>query len=190
MRGSLNPIRHLATLIIEYDQVPNEVRCCLELVRTCDQDLQRLIQLRNEHLVLLEKQPEALERVNNIIEGAHNGLVEVCEIVERCRPEAHQGKTPFRNRVKWIFVDSMQFHNQEPVISRHHAAVLAELNFVRQIVLWAPMAEQQKIQESQPIEKALPVFDNIALLGELMGDVSGFELGLKSHGIYLPNPSL
>ncbi|KAL6406862.1 hypothetical protein AUP68_09672 [Ilyonectria robusta] len=173
MRGSLNPLRHLATLAVEYDQVPNEVRCCLELLRTCDQDLQRLIELRNEHLVLLEKQPEALDRVNKIIEAAQTGLVEVCEIVEKCRPEAHRGKTPFRNRMKWIFVDSMLFRNQEPVISRHHTSVLAELIFVRQIVLWAPVAEQQKkIEQSQSIEKSPPVFENIALLGELMGDVS------------------
>lgn len=172
MRGSLNPLRHLATLAVEYDQVPNEVRCCLELLRTCDQDLQRLIELRNEHLVLLEKQPEALDRVNKIIEAAHRGLVEVCEIVEKCRPEAHRGKTPFRNRMKWIFVDSMLFRNQEPVISRHHTSVLAELIFVRQIVLWAPVVEQQKIEQNQSVEKSPPVFENIALLGELMGDVS------------------
>ncbi|KAF7554292.1 hypothetical protein G7Z17_g3032 [Cylindrodendrum hubeiense] len=175
MGGSINPLRRLTSLTIEYDQVPDEIRCCLELVRTCNQDLQRLIELRNEHLALLEKQPDALERVNNIIGAAHKGLAEICEVVEKCRPEANRGKTPFRNRMKWIFGDSTQFRNQEPVISRHHATVLAELNFVRQVALWAPIADQQRVSESQTAEAPLPVFNNIGLLGDLMGDVSVLE---------------
>ncbi|KAH7126110.1 hypothetical protein EDB81DRAFT_663142 [Dactylonectria macrodidyma] len=173
MGGSINPLRRLTNLTIEYDQVPSEIRSCLELVRTCNKDLQLLIELRNEHLALLEQQTETLDRVNSIIEAAHVGLSEACEVVERCRPGAHRGKTPFRNRMKWILGDSLQFRNHEPVISRHHSAVLAELIFVRQMALWSPVADQQKAIESRSIEKAPLVFDNIALLGDFMGDVPG-----------------
>ncbi|KAH7136761.1 hypothetical protein B0J13DRAFT_80666 [Dactylonectria estremocensis] len=170
MGRSINPLRRLTSLTIEYDQVPSEIRSCLELVRTCNKDLQRLIELRNEHLSLLEKQPETLDRVNSVIEAAHAGLAEACEVVERCRPGAHGGKTPFRNRMKWILGDSLQFRNHEPVISRHHSAVLAELIFVRQMTLWSPIPEQQTAIERHSAEKAPMMFENITLLEDFMGD--------------------
>lgn len=156
---------------IELDQVPYQVRSSLELVRTCHADLQYLIELRNELLFLLQRRPKVLERVNNIIEAAHKGLVEVCGIVEKCRPQANKGKTPFMSRVSWILWDSAHFQGQESVISRHHASVLAEMNFLREIALLAPTIHD-KTDETPSQEKPSQIFDNVALLGDLMGEVT------------------
>ncbi|KZL81097.1 hypothetical protein CI238_12723, partial [Colletotrichum incanum] len=156
---------------IELDQVPYEVKISLELVRTCHTDLQYLIELRNELLTLLTRRPKVLERVNNIIEAAHKGLAEVCEIVEKCRPQAKNGKTPLRSRISWILLDSARFRDQKAVVSRHHACVLAELNFLRQIALLAP-ATQGSLESKGCAKKPMQAFDNIALLGDLMGTVA------------------
>ncbi|KAH7177838.1 hypothetical protein DER46DRAFT_621583 [Fusarium sp. MPI-SDFR-AT-0072] len=146
----------------------------LELVRTCDSDLQHLIELRHECLHLLQRRPKVLARVHNIIESAQRGLQEVCEIVERCRPEADRGgKTTFSKRMAWVLVDASEFKSQEPIVSRHHAAVLAELNFLRQIALLAPVPETVKVKEKCGVRDEAAVFDNVALLGDLLGDVTG-----------------
>ncbi|KAL7766152.1 hypothetical protein ACKLNR_004068 [Fusarium oxysporum f. sp. zingiberi] len=165
---------NLLTWALDHDQVPNDIRRSLELVRTCDSDLQHLIELRHECLHLLQRRPKVLARVHNIIESAQRGLQEVCEIVERCRPEADRGgKTTFSKRMAWVLVDASEFKSQEPIVSRHHAAVLAELNFLRQIALLAPVPEPVKVKEKCGVRDEAAVFDNVALLGDLLGDVTG-----------------
>ncbi|GKT50425.1 uncharacterized protein ColSpa_10606 [Colletotrichum spaethianum] len=156
---------------IELEQVPYEVKISLELVRTCHADLQYLIEIRNELLNLLTRRPKVLERVNNIIEAAHKGLAEVCEIVEKCRPQANNGRTPFRSRISWILLDSARFREQKAIVSHHHASVLAELNFLRQIALLAPATEDNMDSKGRA-KKPMQAFDNIALLGDLMGAVT------------------
>ncbi|KAK8927988.1 hypothetical protein VCV18_004475 [Metarhizium anisopliae] len=119
----------------EDGRVAKEIRRCLELVQTCHQDLQHLIDLRNEHLKLLEAAPpRILDRINRVIDSANQGLVEGRRIVEKCRPKAHRGmKMTLHNRLEWVLRSSVDFRGQEPVIIRHNAAVLAELNYLRQI---------------------------------------------------------
>jgi hypothetical protein len=175
-----NPLRaihasfNLLTWALDHDQVPNDIRRSLELVRTCDSDLQHLIELRNECLPLLQRRPKVLDRVHGIIESAQRGLQEVCEIVERCRPGADRGgKTTFSKRMAWVLVDASEFKSQEPIVSRHHAAVLAELNFLRQIALLAPVSEPVKVKEKCGVKEDTAVFDNVALLGDLLGDLTG-----------------
>ncbi|KAF5984088.1 hypothetical protein FCOIX_2893 [Fusarium coicis] len=139
---------NLLTWALDHDQVPNDIRRSLELVRTCDSDLQHLIELRQECLHLLQRRPRVLDRVHCIIESAQRGLQEVCEIVERCRPETDRGgKTTFSKRMAWVLVDASEFKSQEPIVSRHHAAVLAELNFLRQIALLAPVPETVRAED-------------------------------------------
>ncbi|XEV06588.1 hypothetical protein FSHL1_011875 [Fusarium sambucinum] len=171
-----NPLKasyHFLAWILDHDQVPNDIRRSLELVRTCDSDLQHLIELRNDCLPLLQRRPKVLQRVHTIIESAQNGLQEVCEIVERCRPENDRGsRTTFSKRMAWVLVESSEFRSQEPIVSRHHAAVLAELNFLRQIALMAPIAEPEERKEKRGIVKEATVFDNVALLGDLLGDIT------------------
>ncbi|KAF9767022.1 hypothetical protein IL306_000465 [Fusarium sp. DS 682] len=165
---------NLLTWALDHDQVPNDIRRSLELVRTCDSDLQHLIELRNECLPLLQRRPKVLHRVHTIIESAQRGLQEVCEIVERCRSEADRGgKTTFSKRMAWILVDASEFKSQEPIVSRHHAAVLAELNFLRQISLLAPVSEPARVMEKYGVKEDATVFDNIALLGDFLGDIAG-----------------
>jgi hypothetical protein len=174
-----NPIKaihvsyNLLSWALDHDQVPNDIRRSLELVRTCDADLQHLIELRNDCLPLLQRRPKVLHRVHCIIESAQKGLTEVCEIVERCRPETDRGtRTRFSKQMAWVLVDSSEFKNQEPIVSRHHAAVLAELNFLRQVALMAPVSEPEKVQERCGIQSDLPVFDSVALLGDMLGDLT------------------
>lgn len=154
------------------DQVPYEIRRSLELVRTCDQDLQLLISLRNENLLFLEKEPTQLDRVNNIIEAAHKGLSEVSQMVEKCRPKVYGGKVPLRSKLKWLMTDSREFRSLEPVISRQHAAVLTELNYLRQIVLLGHVVDIYEPKETREVSEKSRIFDNITLLGDLMGDMS------------------
>ncbi|KAM0086567.1 hypothetical protein ACKRZS_000989 [Fusarium odoratissimum] len=178
---------NLLTWALDHDQVPNDIRRSLELVRTCDSDLQHLIELRHECLHLLQRRPKVLARVHNIIESAQRGLQEVCEIVERCRPEADRGgKTTFSKRMAWVLVDASEFKSQEPIVSRHHAAVLAELNFLRQIALLAPVPEPVKVKEKCGVRDEATVFDNVALLGDLLGDVTG-KIGNTNDSILAPS---
>ncbi|KAF5642635.1 uncharacterized protein FTJAE_3523 [Fusarium tjaetaba] len=153
---------NLLTWALDHDQVPNDIRHSLELVRTCDSDLQHLIELRQECLHLLQRRPKVLDRVHNIIESAQRGLQEVCEIVERCRPETDRGgKTKFSKRMAWVLVEASEFKSQEPIVSRHHAAVLAELNFLRQIALLAPVPETVRAEDKCAHIKKPPVVQSV-----------------------------
>ncbi|KAJ9425934.1 hypothetical protein QL093DRAFT_2562496 [Fusarium oxysporum] len=152
--GVLRVTYQLITLAIESGQVSDEVRRSLELVRTCERDLQHLVGLREEYLDILERKPIELDRVNTIIRAAHQGLAEVCKIVEKCRPEANQGRIPFKRRSRWIFLDSTDFYTQIPVIA-----------------LQAPVPVPDQVQsEKVGLSRKKSVgIDNIALLGNIMG---------------------
>ncbi|KAK3994855.1 hypothetical protein QBC44DRAFT_221985, partial [Cladorrhinum sp. PSN332] len=176
--GSLKAAYHLVVFGIKLDQVPAAVRRCLELVRACHYDLQDLIKLRNESLSLLETKHAILERVNTIIENAHKGLLEVCQLVEKLRPAAHDGNTPLMSRIEWLFFDSSEFTSQEPLIAAQHRSVIAELGFLRQLVLFTPMlsdlADKGKAKAAASDEKAgeksrAAQWDNLALLDEMLG---------------------
>ncbi|RSL74687.1 hypothetical protein CEP51_011498, partial [Fusarium floridanum] len=136
--GLLRFTIQLLTLTIQTSQVNDEVRKCLQQVRTCDQSLQQLICLRDKLLDILEKEPAELVRINTLIEDAHEGLFEVGRIVEKCRPEANRGRIPFTRRSRWIFFDASRFHSQMPLIAGHHRAVLAEVSDLKQIALRVP----------------------------------------------------
>ncbi|OAR01143.1 hypothetical protein LLEC1_05187 [Akanthomyces lecanii] len=136
-------LRSAFNAVTDTGRVPNEIRICLELVQTCHQDLQDLISLRNKYLELLEAAPDQiLTRLNTVIEQANRGLAAARAIVEKCRPEAHRGnKTPLFSQIEWAWSASSEFRCQEPLLSRHHAAVLAELNFLRQLTTWAVLGD-------------------------------------------------
>jgi hypothetical protein len=126
---------------IELNQVPQGIRDCLTLVHTCYRDLSTLIDLRNEYHEILQTQPQVQERMDQIIIEARTALQEVCVLVEKCRPEVHGGKTPILTRLTWIFVDSSLFKQKEPIVSRQHSAVIAELGFLRQLAFTNPMQQ-------------------------------------------------
>ncbi|KZL81016.1 hypothetical protein CI238_03358 [Colletotrichum incanum] len=153
---------------IELKQAPPEVRSSLELVRTCYSDLQYLVELRNELLSLLQRNHRIIQRVDNIIEAAQTGLVEVCGIVEKCRPQITKGKITLKSRVSWILRDCAEIEGQSPVVGRLHASVLAELNFLRQIALFAPATPT--IHEENLARESTQVSDMFAMLGDLTSE--------------------
>ncbi|KAI6777667.1 uncharacterized protein J7T54_008305 [Emericellopsis cladophorae] len=167
---------HLVLFGIDIAQVPDGVRYCLGLIRTCYQDVQHLIELRQTYLALLEKRPLVLERVNNIISTATDSLREVCAIVEKCRPDPGKSRISFLDRMAWVLNDEKTIKAQEPMLSRQHATVLAELNFLRNIALMAPVGPGENKSEPKPTK----FIDNLALLGGLMG---------RSDDHSLPGPS-
>ncbi|KAI5460102.1 hypothetical protein BGZ63DRAFT_265118 [Mariannaea sp. PMI_226] len=176
MRTSISRIRQMATFAAEYDQVPEQIRCSLELVRTCDHDLQQLIQLRNDHTALLRRESGAIDSIDKTIEAARRSLERIFRLVESCRPEAHDGKTPFRNKLKWALVDSLDFQVEEPVLRRRHATVLAEASYVQQVIQAAiieraAMRAREERQKHPVTDVTTPtVFENLNLLGDIMGD--------------------
>ncbi|TQN66158.1 hypothetical protein CSHISOI_09269 [Colletotrichum shisoi] len=175
--ASLHATYQLLRFSVDVDHAPSQVRQSLELVQTCHRDLQHLIEIRNECLPFLRQTPVVLNRVNDIIETAGQGLVEVCRIVEKRRPDANKGKVPLRDRVAWVLFDSVEFRGHEPTISRHHASVLAEMTFLRHAVLLAPQIQQQQQQQRKPAEAVeikggSEIFHNVALLGGLMSQMA------------------
>ncbi|SCB64661.1 unnamed protein product [Fusarium graminearum] len=170
--GSLtNVTYHVIKLLIKCKQASDEVRRSLELVRTCDRDLQHLISLREEHLDILERKPIELVRVNSIIEDAHNGLLEVGRIVEKCRPEAQKKGLPFCRRGLWVMFDAEEFNSQVPVVNSHHQSVLTEIQFLRLIGIHAPPPIQINKIEAEPniVQKRRIDIGNVNLLGSLIG---------------------
>ncbi|PHH79471.1 hypothetical protein CDD80_4698 [Ophiocordyceps camponoti-rufipedis] len=160
----------LVKLSDQSSQIPSKIRRSLQLVQACTQDLQHLIQLRNDNISVLQAKPLDLNRVNSVIGQANSGLAEARRIVEKFRPEAHpRGKTPLRKRLAWVLGDSTEFQSQLPVISRHHATVLAEINHVRQLALWASPSRGKGVEAGTGAETA-DEFDNLLLLGDLIGD--------------------
>ncbi|KAI8715908.1 hypothetical protein NCS52_01099700 [Fusarium sp. LHS14.1] len=160
----------IVTLATDQDPLSTQVSSCIELVRTCHYDLQHLVQLRNQHATLLL--PTAVERIDGIIEAAQQCHERVDRLVEKCRPEAHGGKTPLRSKMRWILADSLDFESQQPLLHCHHAAVLAELNFVRQVVLATPAIEDQKVEETRQEPAVISsTFSNIALLGDVFDSI-------------------
>ncbi|KAJ4136578.1 hypothetical protein NW768_004195 [Fusarium equiseti] len=170
--GSLtNVTYHIITLLIECRQATDQVRRSLELIRTCDRDLQHLITLREEHLDILERKPIELVRVNSIIEDAHIGLLDVGRIIEKCRPEAHRGKMPYFRRGMWVMFDAEEFNSQVPVINGHHQSVLTEIQFLRFIAFHIPPVVQKQAAETgtKVVRKKKIDIGNISLLIDLIG---------------------
>ncbi|KAH6871411.1 hypothetical protein B0T10DRAFT_500556 [Thelonectria olida] len=192
MCHSVDRLRQIAALATEFDRVPNQVRGCLELVRTCDHDLQHLIQLRTEHARLLERHSGAIKRIDGIIKAARKALKDVCKLVENCRPEAHEGRTPLRNKLRWVLVDSRDFEHQEPGIRRHHAAILAELIFIRRVAVMASSSKQFRNRDMERKKqlglaaKPSQVFENLTLLGDIIGDLSNISIESQSPNKLAP----
>ncbi|KAK5651470.1 hypothetical protein OQA88_12477 [Cercophora sp. LCS_1] len=159
---------------IKLDQVPDDVRRCIELVRTCHHDLEDPIKVRNESLPIIEFKPTILERVNTITDNTHRDLLEVARLVEKPRPEARDGSSPL-GRPEWLFIGQYGFTNHEPLVARQHASVITELNFLRQLVLLAPSIRPGPActadggEGNEGGKKSIVAWDNVALLDEMLG---------------------
>ncbi|KAK0763489.1 hypothetical protein N5P37_002866 [Trichoderma harzianum] len=190
--SSIRSTYRAVSVAIDGENISNDMRRSLELVRTCNQDLQELIRLRNEHLRLLEKQPQILERLNSIIEKVHNGLLEASRIVEKYRPELHLGKRSLQTQIAWAHRDSQEFQAMGPTMSQHNATILAEISFLRSLTI---ITTQTKAEEAKEIEilgsDDKTLFNNLELLEDFMGDVSGSrDLRLASPPAPPPPPAI
>ena len=174
----LKAIVEFVFFTIELQQVPKRVSRCLELVRTCDRDLQRLIDLRNELLELLEKRPKDLQNSNRVIEDATHSIAGVCRLVERCRPEANYGQTGMMARLWWKTIDSSEFDTQRPIIEQQHSAVLHEITYLRQMALVMPAVEGVTDEKDSgnlkgERRKTTVEFTNFDLLAGFLGGPEG-----------------
>ncbi|KAL6835701.1 hypothetical protein J3E69DRAFT_373011 [Trichoderma sp. SZMC 28015] len=190
--SSIRSTYRAVSVAIDGENISNDMRRSLELVRTCNQDLQDLIRLRNEHLRLLEKQPQILERLNSIIEKVHNGLLDASRIVEKYRPELHSGKKSLQTQIAWAHRDSQEFQAMGPTMSQHNATILAEISFLRSLTI---ITTQSKHEEAKEIEilgsDDKTLFNNLELLEDFMGDVSGSrDLPPVSPPVPLPPPAV
>jgi len=167
----------LFNIAVDGNLVLHEIQRSVDLANTCYRDLQRLIALRNEHLRLLESHDVGLlRRVDEAIARARRSVTDACRIVERFRPGVQHGnstRTPLNMRIEWLTSNSSEFHKLEPVIRQHHAEVLAELDSLRAVASRPLPSESRKHIEATrhiagPAEKE--VFDNLALLGDIIGD--------------------
>ncbi|UKZ48045.1 hypothetical protein TrVGV298_002281 [Trichoderma virens] len=170
--SSIRSTYRAVSVAIDGEHISNDMRRSLELVRTCNQDLQELITLRNEHLHLLEKQPRSLERLNSIIEKVHNGLLDASRIVEKYRPELHSGKKSLQTQIAWAHRDSQEFQALGPTMSQHNATILAEISFLRSLTILTAQSEPEKTKESIGSDDKT-VFNNMELLEDFMGNVLG-----------------
>lgn len=151
-------------------KIPVGIRHSLELLRKCHKDLQHLIELRDKHLESLETHSHLLNRVDDIIKAAQEGLAEASHFVEKCRPEARsRGKTPLLKRAVWVLNDSFEFRGQEPMICRHHADVLTAVNFLGQNALPLVPSGNPRAVESDGTVPAAANFENLVLLEDIMG---------------------
>lgn len=119
-----------------------------------------------------------------MISNAHSCLDGMIQMIESCRPQEPNGGTVFRNRMKWVLVHSPDFQDQLPTVSRLHASILDELDSLRQTVLMATFDREETpkekprgeiLQEDVPVAEVTtpPVFKNLILLNDLMGDAPG-----------------
>ncbi|KAL6819984.1 hypothetical protein V8C40DRAFT_276484 [Trichoderma camerunense] len=190
--SSIRSTYRAVSVAIDGENISNDMRRSLELVRTCNHDLQELIRLRDEHLRLLEKQPQILERLNSIIEKVHNGLLDASRIVEKYRPELHSGKKSLQTQITWAHRDSQEFQAMGPTMSQHNATILAEISFLRSLTIFTTQSKHEEAKEIEILgsdDKTL--FNNLELLEDFMGDVSGSrDLPPASPPAPLPPPAV
>ncbi|KAK8054454.1 hypothetical protein PG994_009521 [Apiospora phragmitis] len=162
----------LLSLVLEFDKVPDDIRSCLELVRVCHTNVQKLIVKRNEHIDLLTRhRPSDLAHVNHVIESALRSLQDVAALVEKSRPEMHSGKTNFAKRFWWTYSDKESFRKHLPLINHHHNAVSSELAYLRQLGSSSASDAKQSDPSFGRIEHNRTPQD-MGLLIELLGGLS------------------
>ena len=88
------------------------------------------------------------------IAQASESIIDVGRLLEGCRREAHGGKVPFQGRVKWILGNSTAFSKRTANLQQQHAAINAEIAYMRQIEALKPLRELT----------ASTVFENAELL--------------------------
>lgn len=141
LASAVNTVVTFARFAYEIKSTPTDVKTCLDLVCRVDEDIQFAINLRTQHLQQLSANPETLKRLNRIIAQASESIIDIGRLLEGCRREAHGGKVPFEGRVKWILGDSMAFSRRTPNLQQQHAAINAEIAYMRQMEALKPLRD-------------------------------------------------
>ncbi len=183
--GSLKVAYELLIFGINLHQVPDAVGRCIELVRTCHDDLKALIRHRDELLPLLRSKPDDLHRVNTIIERSRATIGEMARLVDRLRTN---GRTPLRSRLEWMWSGADEFKSQEPLVSYQHRTILAELGFLRGLALVAPIVQSQGVgARAEP--RPTVAWENLTLLDDMLGGTKPISRPLGARNLATPAPA-
>jgi hypothetical protein len=144
----------IARFINEVKSTPTDVKTCFDLTTRVDADLQYLISLKIRHEKYLATIPETLRRLDQIIFGARESVMDVCGLLEGCRKEVYErGRIPFSNKMRWVLGDSSAFIRRTANLQQQHASLNVEIAFLRQIDLLKPLERM-----------ATTTFENVELL--------------------------
>lgn len=170
--GAMVKTSRFFSAVVEFDKVPDDIQSCLELVRTCHANVQKLIAKRNELIDLLTRRPSDLAHANGVIESALGSLQDVAAIVERSRPQTSGGKTTLAKRFRWSYSDKESFRKQLPLLNHHHSAVSSELAYLGQ--LRSAMASSSTPGRNPSFGRVenRRTFQDMGLLVDLLGGLS------------------
>ncbi|KAK7998940.1 hypothetical protein PG991_014615 [Apiospora marii] len=177
--GAMVKTSRFFSAVVEFDKVPDDIQSCLEIVRTCHANVQKLIAKRNEHIDLLTRRPNDLAHVNNVIESALSSLQDVAAIVERSRPQTSGGRTTFAKRFRWTYSDKESFRKHLPLVNQHHNAVSSELAYLGQLAGAGSSSTAPERNPSFGRVENRRTFQDMGLLMDLMGGLSLPQDGLR-----------
>lgn len=139
--AAVNTTVTLVKFIHELKSTPTDVKTCLDLVSRVDEDIQYAIKLRQKHLKHLTSTPDELKRLDRIIAGANQSILDVGRLLEGCRREAHGGQVPMVGRLKWVMGDSTAFSRRTANLQQQHAAINVEIGFLRNLEALQPVKD-------------------------------------------------
>jgi hypothetical protein len=129
--STVSAVVSFARVLFDIKNTRADVKTCLDLVQRVDQDIQYAISLRTKNLKLLSEIPDELKRIDRIIGAATDSILDVGQLLEGCRPEAHGGRVPFRGKLKWVLGDSIAFLRRTGNLQQQHAAINTEIAYMR-----------------------------------------------------------
>ncbi|KAK8137317.1 hypothetical protein PG984_005257 [Apiospora sp. TS-2023a] len=183
--GAMVKTSRFLSNVVDSDKVPDDIQSCLELVRTCHANVQKLIAKRNEHIDLLTRRPNDLAHANGVIESALGSLQDVAVIVERSRPKLTSGgKTTFAKRFRWTYSDKESFRKHLPLVNHHHNAVSSELAYLGQLGSLTVSSSTPGRNPSFGRVENRRTFQDMGLLVDLMGGFSfPSEVGINTTSV-------
>jgi hypothetical protein len=138
---AVNATVTLVKFVHELKTTPIDVKTCLDLVSRVDEDIQYVVSLREKNLKHLSSTPDQLKRLDRIIAGANQSILDVGRLLEGCRREAHGGQVPMMGRMKWVLGDSTAFSRRTANLQQQHAAINVEIGFLRQLETLQPVKD-------------------------------------------------
>jgi hypothetical protein len=130
----------IATFIKDIKNTPADVKACFDLTSRVDEDLQYLISLRKTHEKYLSTVSDTANRQDRMIHATGKSILDICRLLEGCRKELYEGNTiPLSSRMKWVLGDSGAFLRRTSNLQQQHAAINAEIAYLRQLDMLKPL---------------------------------------------------